>query len=169
MSISVYTLVLCQGVQNFFIMKDLKAHASKHFLETNYTGHLSYIWKNKPYVIPITYYFDPKENCILSYSCEGHKIDAMRINNAISIGISDIKSLQHWKSILVHGKFEELSGSHAKQQLHKLTDGIKRISSIKDEKNLQIISDFSCKTESNGLPIVYRIKVLEITGKYRNP
>ena len=148
-------------------MKDLTEHESKHILETNYIGYLSFLWKNKPYVIPITYYYNAEDHCIISYSGEGHKINAMRINNAVSIGVTQIKSLQSWQSLLVHGNFEELEGTHAKQELHKFALGIKKILLVKENKDHQLISDFSSKITSNDVPVVYRIKVLDITGKSR--
>ena len=148
-------------------MKNLTKHISKHILETNYIGHLGFISEDKPYVVPITYFYDSDENCILSYSAEGHKINAMRKNNAVSLEVSEIKSVNSWQSILVHGKFEELGGTHAKQQLHKFALGIKKILLIKENKHHQLISDFSSKITSNGVPIMYRIKLLDITGKCR--
>jgi nitroimidazol reductase NimA-like FMN-containing flavoprotein (pyridoxamine 5'-phosphate oxidase superfamily) len=148
-------------------MKNLTKHISKHILETNYIGHLAFISENKPYVVPITYFYDSDENCILSYSAEGHKINAMRINSAVSLEVSEIKSVDNWQSILVHGEFEELVGTHAKQQLHKFALGVKKILLIKENKQHQLISDFSSKITSNRLPIVYRIKLLDITGKCR--
>ena len=87
---------------------------------------MSFLWKNKPYVIPITYYNRAEDHCIISYSGEGHKIRAMRINTARSIGVTQIKSLNSWQSLFVHGKFEEFEDTHAKQELHKFSPGIKK-------------------------------------------
>jgi nitroimidazol reductase NimA-like FMN-containing flavoprotein (pyridoxamine 5'-phosphate oxidase superfamily) len=148
-------------------MKDLKEYEAIYILKNNYIGNLSYLWKNKPYVIPITYYYDEEEHCILSYSAEGHKIDAMRINNSVSIGVVQIKKVKNWQSVLLHGTFEELSGTHAKQQLHKFANGVKKTMFIKEDKYPEFLSDFSSKTTSGRLPIVYRIKVSKITGKQR--
>lgn len=148
-------------------MKDLTTHEIQHILKTNYIGNLSFIWKNKPYVIPITYYYNEKENCIVSYSGEGHKIDAMRINKAVALGVTQIQSVTHWQSLLLHGHFEELEGTFAKQQLHKFALGIKKLMLFKENKHHQLISDFSSKISACGVPIVYRIKILEITGKHR--
>lgn len=108
------------------MIKNLKNFESLHVLKSNYIGYLSYIWKNKPYAVPITYHYNNDENCIISYSGEGHKIDAMRVNNKVSIVITQIESVNTWQSILVHGKFEELVGTHAKQQLHKFSQGVKK-------------------------------------------
>ena len=148
-------------------MKDLNKYENLHILETNYIGYLSFLWKNKPYVIPITYYYNEADNCIISYSAEGHKIDAMRINSSVSLGVTEIGATNSWKSVLVHGKFEELVGTHAKQQLHKFVVGLKKILITKENKNLHLISDFSSRITSKSMPIVYRIKVSDMTGKYR--
>ena len=69
-------------------MKDLTKYEAIYILKNNYIGNLSYVWKNKPYVVPITYYYDAEEHSIISYAGEGHKIEAMRINNSVSIGVS---------------------------------------------------------------------------------
>ncbi|TGV04356.1 pyridoxamine 5'-phosphate oxidase family protein [Flavivirga rizhaonensis] len=148
-------------------MKDLKKYEVVYILKNNYVGNLSYLWKSKPYVVPITYYYDEAEHCILSYTGEGHKIEAMRLNNLVSIGVAQIKSVNNWQSILIHGKFEELSGTHAKQELHKFANGVKKVMFIKDNKYPDLISDFSSKTTSGRAPIVYRIKVSEMMGKCR--
>lgn len=66
-------------------MTDLTTSEYAGVLRNNYTGHLAYISKDRPYVIPVTFYFNPTDNSIISYSAEGHKIDAMRINPSISL------------------------------------------------------------------------------------
>jgi hypothetical protein len=67
----------------------------------------------------------------------------------------------------VHGEFEEFEGSNAKYQLHEFSEGVKNVIALKEHRNLRFISEFSSKLESEGTPIVYRIKITEITGKYR--
>lgn len=146
-------------------MKDLTKHESTYILKNNYIGNLSFIWKSQPYVIPISYYYSEAENCIISYSSEGHKMDAMRINHAISLGVTEIESVDNWQSILVFGKFQEVDGTHAKEQLHKFTSGVKRIIRERDNKNPQMVNDFSNRTNSKSSPVVYRINITDISGK----
>ena len=83
-------------------------------LSNNYIGHLAYIYKNRPLVIPITYYYDDSINALLGYSGNGHKINALRIDNGVSLEISEIASVNTWKSVLVQGSFYEFEGSTAK-------------------------------------------------------
>lgn len=135
-------------------------------LATNYVGHLAYIYNNRPYVVPITYFFDANKD-IIGYSTEGHKTMALRKNNTISLEVSEIENINTWQSVLVHGTFIELSGSDAKKSLHDFANGIKNLVMIKEDKDLHFINEFSTKIYDENVPIVFKITVHEITGKIR--
>jgi len=139
----------------------------KFILENNYIGYLGYIYKDRPYIVPITYYFNKENNTIICYSGEGHKVDAMRKNNAISLQVTSINSVTTWKSVLVHGTFEELFGSIAKAYLHKFSLGIKDVIMEQEHKIVNFISDFSNKIYNDDIPTVFIIKIEELTGKKR--
>ena len=97
------------------MIKDLALPNCIEILENNYIGRLAYIAHQCPFVIPITYYYDGNaENYIISYSLEGHKIDAMRENSMVSIQVDLIESVDRWKSVLVLGTVVELTGIDAK-------------------------------------------------------
>lgn len=130
-------------------------------------GHLAFISKEQPFVVPITYYFDPTDNTVISYSALGHKIHAMRKNKSVSMVVEDIQSMTNWESVMIHGTYEELEGSTAKQKLHQFTQGVKGLLLQKEHKEVEFISEFSSKLYSRGVPIVYRINILEIRGKRR--
>ncbi len=146
---------------------DITISESTGVLRKNYNGHLAYIADEKPYVIPITYFFDPEDNSIISYTAEGHKIDAMRKNPSVSMVVEQIQSMVNWESALVHGTFEELEGELAKEKLHRFTEGVKDIIRQKEHKDVEFINEFSSKSYARGTPIVYKINILEITGKRR--
>ncbi|MGB5820741.1 MAG: pyridoxamine 5'-phosphate oxidase family protein [Saonia sp.] len=151
------------------MIKDLNSVECTRLLRDNYIGRLAYIVGQSPYVIPITYFFgNHNSNGIISYSLEGHKINAMRKNQSVAIEVDEIESVDRWKSVLVHGKFDELSGIDAKNLLHEFAQGVKGIIKRKEEKELQFIHEFSSKLGAkSSSPIVYRIKILEITGKQK--
>ncbi len=148
-------------------MTDLTTSECTRVLRDNFIGHLAFISNGRPFVVPITYYFDPTDNTIISYSAEGHKIHAMRKNNSVSMVVENIQSMTNWESVMVHGKFQELEGSTAKQKLHQFTEGTKSLVQQKENKVVEFISEFSSKLYSRGIPIVYRINIHEITGKRR--
>ncbi len=151
-------------------MIDLKSQECIAVLKNNYIGRLGYIAKGSPYIIPITYfYYDDSNNSIICYSGEGHKIEAMRKNHTVSLEVDEIKSVNSWRSILVHGVFEEIQGIDARHLLHEFAEGVKSIINEKEHTLPHAISDFSSKMHQEKIPIVFRIKILEITGKRKEP
>ena len=70
-------------------------------------------------------------------------------------------------SVLVQGIFNELEGSVAKAQLHEFSLGVKDLILKKEQRKLDFISEFSSKIYNDDLPIVFTIKIEEITGKIR--
>ncbi|WP_179336688.1 pyridoxamine 5'-phosphate oxidase family protein [Winogradskyella ludwigii] len=149
------------------MFRTLTEKESIALLMLNYIGSLSYIHRDKPFVVPITYFFDMENSVIIGYSGEGHKIDAMRKNKNVSMNVLDIDSVNSWKSVLVHGTFEELSGSASKAKLHQFSLGVKDLIINKEFKKLDFISEFSSKINSDKMPVVFQINVIEITGKMR--
>lgn len=137
-----------------------------YILTNNYIGHLAYIFNEKPFIAPITYFFHEKINAIIGYSAEGHKIRAMRKNNTVCMEVSEIDSVNVWDSILVHGRFEELEGSEAKAHLHDFSLGVKDLIIRKEHRKLDFINQFSSKIYKD-IPIVFLIRIDEITGKIR--
>lgn len=149
------------------MIRTLKPEENQHILSNNYIGNLSYIFRGCPYIAPITYFYDSKNNSIISYSSEGHKITAMRKENKVSLGVTSIDSVNNWKSILVHGQFQELEGSEAKAYLHEFSLGVKDLIMKKEKRSLDYISQFSSRIYTDNIPIVFLIKVDEITGRMR--
>ncbi|MBJ7881422.1 pyridoxamine 5'-phosphate oxidase family protein [Gelidibacter salicanalis] len=145
----------------------LDATDSKSVLENNYLGHLSYIYQNRPYVVPITYFYDKDRNVIICYSGEGHKMHAMRQNKQVAMNAIDVDALTKWRSVMVHGTFEQLFASEAKSYLHDFSLGVKSLIVEKELKELSFISEFSSKAVNENLPMIFIIKIDEITGKMR--
>ena len=149
------------------MIKNLDHKEEIQLLSDNYIGHLAFIASGSPHVLPITYYYDSQHQRIISYASEGHKIKAMRKNKLVALAVDEINSVNKWRSILVHGEFKEVRGLDAKFELHQFTEGVKDVISRKEKKQLQFISEFSSKLESEGIPIVYHIHITEITSKFR--
>ena len=147
--------------------RNLEQKEQLELLSNKYIGHLAYISAAAPYVVAITFYYDPKSNSIISYSGEGHKIKAMRKNSAVALVVDDIESINNWKSVLVHGSFEEIQGIDAKHHLHQFSDGVKSILNRTVELKARFLREFSSKIHANGHPVVFRIKIDDITGKLR--
>ena len=127
------------------MITNIKSQECLEILKTNCIGHLAYIYKNTPFVIPITYYYDKNSITVIGYTGEGHKTKALRLNNAVALEVAEIQSIDNWKSILIQGSFEELEGPDAKYGLHKFSLGVKKIIEDKVRKELHFIPQFSGK------------------------
>lgn len=147
--------------------RNLREKEGIELLENNYIGQLAYILGGHPYIVPITYYYDRDTHTITSYSSEGHKMSAMRKNPSVALGVNEITSVADWQSVMVHGTFEELQGIDAKHMLREFSEGVKRILNRTKGEETRFISDFSAKIEAEERPIIFRIKINEITGKTR--
>jgi nitroimidazol reductase NimA-like FMN-containing flavoprotein (pyridoxamine 5'-phosphate oxidase superfamily) len=150
------------------MIKSLEPKKCAEILKNNYIGYLSYISNNKPYTIPITYFYNSEENYIICYSGNGHKIKAMRKQNAISLAVADIFSNNKWQSVLTHGQYQEIDGGTAKLYLHEFSLGIKNLVLKKEHKDLDYISQFSSKIYNMEIPIVFLIRIDEMTGKMKS-
>lgn len=147
--------------------RNLEEKEGIDLLENNYIGQLAYISGASPHIVPITYYYDRDTHTITSYSSEGHKLEAMRKNPSVALGVNEIESVANWQSVQIHGTFEELFGINAKHMLHEFSEGVKSILKRTTGKEAQFISEFSAKIEAEKIPAVFRIKIDEITGKAR--
>ncbi|TRZ42606.1 pyridoxamine 5'-phosphate oxidase family protein [Robertkochia solimangrovi] len=149
------------------MITELKQVACIKLLKDNYVGHLGYIAMGRPYVVPITYYFH-EDNYIICYSGEGHKISAMRKKPEVSLEVEEIQSINKWRAVLVHGIYEELHQIDAKNLLHIFAQGVEEIIEKQKHLHLHAISEFSSKIHQESISVVYRIKIVDITGKERD-
>ncbi|PKD17274.1 hypothetical protein APR41_18625 [Salegentibacter salinarum] len=140
---------------------------STKLLADNYIGRLGYISRGRGEIIPITYYYDPEQKSILTYSGQGGKIEAMRKNPLVTFQVDEISSLEKWKSVLLYGTFEELEGTDAKYILRLFSEGVKKAIKNKGIPCPDFIENFSSKSNSDA-PIVYRINIDEINGRQRD-
>jgi nitroimidazol reductase NimA-like FMN-containing flavoprotein (pyridoxamine 5'-phosphate oxidase superfamily) len=149
------------------MITDLDSEEGLSILKKNYIGYLAYIFEDRPFVVPVTYYYDPAENCVIGYSNSGHKIDAMRINNSVSLLVDEIDAVNQWQSVQIQGEYEELHSSDAKFLLHRFSQGIKDLVAEKENMQLQFISEFSSLAFSDDIPVIYKINIHNIKAKSR--
>ena len=149
------------------MIRVLKERESMHVLSSNYIGYLGYIFNNKPFIAPMTYYYNIEKNTIIGYSDQGHKINAMRKHDKVCIEVANIDAIDHWESAQIHGTFKQVFGSEAKSYLHEFSLGIKHLISKKEGRSLDFISEFSSKLYKDEIPVVFIIKIEAITGRMR--
>ena len=147
--------------------EELEISECLEVLGNHYIGRLAFLYGKSPYIVPITYFHDAEEKSILSYSNEGHKLEALRQYGKVAFQVDDIESVQNWRSVQVHGRFEELTGSTAKKYLHRFAEGVQATIERTEGEHPKFVHDFSVKLLDGKPPIAYRIRITDIIGKTR--
>jgi uncharacterized protein len=90
-------------------IEDLSKKASLDFLAGRRFGRIACTNLSQPYVTPFHFaYHDP---WIYSFGTVGRKIEWLRANPLACVEADDIKDSQNWISVIVFGRFEELTAS----------------------------------------------------------
>jgi nitroimidazol reductase NimA-like FMN-containing flavoprotein (pyridoxamine 5'-phosphate oxidase superfamily) len=139
---------------------NLERQECLEFLKQAGFGRLGCVNTNQPYVVPV--YFAYESEQLFGFSTEGQKIGWMRENPLVCVLADDIKSEQEWTSVLVMGRYEELSDHpqyenrrlHAQELLEKRSLWWK----------LAIASSQTRDEHLRVLPILYCIHIKEISG-----
>ena len=89
------------------ILKEMSRLDCLAFVAASNLGRLACIGNSRPYVVPISYAFEDRH--LYSFSLEGLKVDWMRANPSVCILVDQVSTKRSWKSVVVDGKFEELT------------------------------------------------------------
>jgi hypothetical protein len=106
-------------------------------------GRIGYHDGARTYVLPVNYVYDG--DAIYVHSYEGQKLVAMRKNPAVCFEVEDVRGPIDWKTVIVWGRYEELSGADA-------------------ERGLALL-DARCPPPSHE-GTVFRVRVEECTGRF---
>lgn len=117
------------------------------------------------YIVPVNYVYDG--SFIYCHSSMGKKIEMMRKNSEVCFEVEDINTLFRWKSVIVWGRFEEITAAEKKQQA--MQGLIHRIMPFSDKPNDHPSHGITEKESDIGTRvelIIYRIKVEKKTGRF---
>lgn len=118
----------------------------------------------KPYVVPISFYYDGKY--VYGQTQEGKKVQIMRKNPNICLQTDIINSMHNYQSVCIFGRFEELKSDEASKTLKQMQERImtmmsrSRVHKFEHDTNAEIPESGFAKI------IMFRISIDEITGRY---
>mgnify|MGYP003454545224 CR=1 FL=1 len=135
-------------------------------LNENVLGRIGCSDGNRPYVVPINYVYDGKS--IIGHSVAGMKIQIMRKNPEVCFEVDEMKSFTNWKSVIVWGQYQELTDERDRYYAMKLFVDRMMHLKISEAAVLPEIVETRIHPRSPGniKPVIYRIVIQELTGKY---
>ena len=87
-------------------------------LERESFGHLGCARDGRPYVVPMNYAYEGKE--LYFFTTEGMKTQFIQSNPQVCLQVEEITDSTHWRSVMVIGKAEQLTGNEDMQRAMKL-------------------------------------------------
>ncbi len=102
------------------IIKEMSEYDIRDMIRNTHVGRLAYILDQRPVVIPMGFRFSG--GSLYSFTTEGQKTEALRKNNAVCVLFDHIHSLTDWRSVVVHGRFHEVTRDEDREAVTKLMD-----------------------------------------------
>jgi uncharacterized protein len=133
-------------------------------LKRELVGRIGCAAADKVYIIPVTYVFHDK--FIYAHSKEGLKVRMMRKNPKVCFEVESRESMRDWRCVILWGKYEELkSVSEQKKALKILSDHLLPFL-LSESLRPEGYVDAPRQVERERKPVIYRISIDEITGRF---
>ena len=90
------------------MLGELNQEENEQILRTQQIGRLGVTDGERVYVFPVCYGYDGDSLVLVSRI--GLKIQLMRVHPAVCLEVESIESPARWRTVMVHGRFEEITG-----------------------------------------------------------
>ena len=95
------------------------APAEMHaLLQRESFGHLGCARGGRPYVVPMHYAYDGKD--LFFFTTEGMKTQFINENPQVCLQVEEVTDSTHWRSVMLNGKAEQITGNEEMEQAMKL-------------------------------------------------
>lgn len=146
------------------MLRELSPEITEHLLRNQFFGRIGCAADGQVLVVPVTYLYDGQ--AIYGQTHEGTKTRLLRQNPAVCFEVDEVCSPSDWRSVVVHGIYEELAGDERQYIEQRLGPG--RVAPRRATANFN--ETYNHYTTTDDYPpvvdqtIVYRIRILVKTG-----
>lgn len=143
------------------VIHELTAAECRELLARTTLGRLACARFNQPYITPIFFYFDLKEDCLYSFSTHGQKIDWMRSNSKVCVEVDDVADEFHWTTVVVFGRYEEVFNSATHSDVRR-----RALELFQQRPSWWLPgAGHLASGEEHDTPVVYRVHIDRVTGR----
>jgi uncharacterized protein len=115
---------------------------------------------NQPYVVPVSFVYDPRQVCLFSFSAIGKKVEWMRANPSVCVEVEDLEDRFHWTTVVIFGRYDEITDAPADKELRQ------RALHLFSERSRWWLPGAASLSESeHESVVVYRIHIDSMTGR----
>lgn len=136
----------------------------RNLLSSQVVGRLACTDGRQPYIVPVTYTYDGVY--IYGQTNEGLKLKILRKNPNVCFEVDTMTDMRNWQSVVVTGRFEELSGKTAEKAREILFSRVFTLmtSSTIHAHEHEVTGKIDDSTRKKYL--MYRIKIKKVTGRF---
>jgi nitroimidazol reductase NimA-like FMN-containing flavoprotein (pyridoxamine 5'-phosphate oxidase superfamily) len=142
------------------VIRELTRQASLAVLTRIHLGRLACAKANQPFVVPI--FFAYHENSLYCASTIGQKIEWMRENPLVAVEVDEIENAQHWESVIVLGRYEEILQTPEMRDISQLAWSLLQEHTLWWEPGY--VETILGGAERPMAPLYFRIHIERITG-----
>jgi nitroimidazol reductase NimA-like FMN-containing flavoprotein (pyridoxamine 5'-phosphate oxidase superfamily) len=139
-------------------IRELTASECVELLQSTNLGRLACVRLNRPYIVPV--YFDYYEDALYSFATLGRKIQWMRTNPRVCVEVDQIVDRFNWTTVVVQGKYEELTKSTAHQAARKRAYLL-----FEDRPDWWFPAAGKTRASDVRTPVIYRIQIEDLSGR----
>lgn len=129
-------------------------------------GRLACARNNQPYVLPINFAFDGN-SYLYCFTTLGQKVEWMRSNPLVCFEVDEVRNHNHWSSVIVFGRYEELPDKPEFETARIHAHGLLQKRAMWWEP--AYISQEHRDNPHSLTPIFFRIRIENVTGHRANP
>lgn len=135
-----------------------------HLLQGQLVGRLGCTDGSLVYVVPITYVYT--DGFVYAHTREGRKVTLARAHPAVCFEVDDVRDLANWQSVVVQGKYEELSGREAEEAWQRIINRIHPLTSSDTAVPRHALARTHSPSHADTQVVVFRIRIVEATGRF---
>jgi nitroimidazol reductase NimA-like FMN-containing flavoprotein (pyridoxamine 5'-phosphate oxidase superfamily) len=136
----------------------------ENVLGSEVLGRVACIVEGRPYVVPVTYVYDGENSAAYVHSAEGLKIRAMRANPEVCFEVEQIRDMANWRTVVAQARFEEVWTDHQERAMDLLAA---RLAPLQASETARASSREEAHRQHGVVrPILYRLRLLEKTGRF---
>ena len=124
-------------------------------LRRQHIGRLGVAGENAVYIFPVAYGY--RGTYVYFVSHEGLKVQLMRSHPHGCFQVDEIVSPAEWRSVMLHGTFEELSEEQDRDE---------GMSAIVEQEDSHAPPSFAPYVDGPDAMVVYRLNIEERTGRF---
>jgi nitroimidazol reductase NimA-like FMN-containing flavoprotein (pyridoxamine 5'-phosphate oxidase superfamily) len=142
------------------IIHELTPAACAEVLSRGSVARLACCRMNQPYVVPVSFVYDPRQVCLFSFSAIGKKVEWMRTNPSVCVEVEDFEDRFNWTTVVVFGRYDEIGDAPKHQELRQ-----RALHLFSERSRWWLPGAAKLGASEHQNVVVYRIHIDSMTGR----